>query len=113
MKEFLFVTIVVGGTTIIENTEMLHAHEAFLVAGMVGIFVLLLVEPSRKQRYIKGLTLFPVFISTYGLLLKLPMLLMSRLNYYVAYILAIALLGIACVVILLFVRKFVPVVSKD
>jgi len=108
LREFFYGIILVGGTSILTALELLHSHEAFLVAGVLALIALLLVEPSGKEKYTKAFINLSVLLSIYGLGLKLPMVLLGRLNYYAVYLLVFVLIGIVIVGIFILVRKHEP-----
>jgi hypothetical protein len=109
LRYFLYLIILTGGTRIFRNLDVLHYHEAFLASGAVAILALLLLEPRGKYR--KALILLSLVISLYGLGLKLPMILQGRMNYYLAYFLALVLLAVVTVVIFVLDRKYTPTSS--
>ena len=97
LRQFLYYFILVAGGSIFQSTEVLHWHEALLASGLLVIVAVLLVEPTRQEKFSRAFDLFFVVLSFYLLVLKLPALLVPRVNYYVAYA-----LGFVLVVIVLF-----------
>ena len=93
LRSILYIVMISGIANILTSFEIFHKHEAFLVSGGLALLAVLLLEP-RKERFRKGLIMSTVVVSVYGLMLKLPMMLMGKLNYYLVYFIAYMLLAI-------------------
>jgi hypothetical protein len=72
LRGALLVTVILGGTTLFQGTGLLPRDEAWLVPGIVAIFLLFLIPESGKARDPKSLifNLMSV-IAIYGIGLKL------------------------------------------
>ena len=107
LREVLYLMILIGIGRILTSEEVLHEDEAFLASGGIALIALLLLEPWREKLY-KALGLVSIVLSVYGLMFKLPLLLAGKLNYYVTYLLAIALVVIVNLAIFAIGRKYLP-----
>lgn len=105
LRAFLYVFILVGGTYISENLDLLHYHEAFLASGGMALLALLLVEPAGKRKTIRALSLSALVMTLYILGLKLPLILQRRLNYYLSYIIVILVILAVNAVIFMLLQK--------
>lgn len=99
--------ILIGIGRIFTSEGLLHEDEAFLASGGIALIALLLLEPWREKLY-KGLGLVSIVLSFYALVFKLPLLLAGKLNYYVTFILAVALAVIVNLAIFAIGRKYLP-----
>ena len=91
LRPFLYILILVAGTNILITLELLHYHEALLVAGLLDILVMLVVEPPGGKLARTQLWLVALF-TIYGLGLKLPLLLKERMNHYLMYFIIVVLI---------------------
>ena len=93
LRDVLYMMILIGGGKILDSFEILHAHEAFLVAGLIAVVSVFLLEPSRLEKLDKGFVYLTMIVSFYGLWFKLPLLLEGSLNYYLIKLIAVLLMG--------------------
>ena len=97
--------ILIGGGKILEAFEMVHAAEAFLIAGVIACLAVLLLEP-RKSKFEKALFTFVMILSFYGFWFKLPGMLEGSVNSYLIKVIALALVITVAVALLIIDRKF-------
>jgi hypothetical protein len=105
LRDVLYISIFGGVAIILRSSETLHKHEAFLVSGGLAFIAVLLLEP-RDDKFGKGLIWLSVVVSFYGLVMKLPIMLMGRLNHYVVYVIAYVLLAIVALGVLVVSLKY-------
>ena len=102
-RDFLYVSILTGGTSIFTATEMLDFPEAMLVSGTLSLIVMFVFE--RKVKGAAAVSYFLLLLCFYGFWFKVPLMLDGRLNYYLTKAIALVIVGTFAVVILFVERK--------
>ena len=103
LRDFLYISILTGGTSIFTATELLDFHEAFLVSGVLSLIAMLLFEGKGKGA--TALSYFLLLLCFYGFWFKVPLMLDGRLNYYVTKAIALVIVVTFAGVIFVLNRK--------
>lgn len=81
LRLILFSVVLTGGTTILHDLELLPRDEAFLISGVIGALLLLIIPDEGKRRDL-GLASFMLFyiLMVYGINFKFRAWLATRID---------------------------------